>query len=147
MTDIEITQEAAATGYSPKERAQIIYDKAKAYHRHVTLCSSLKQSAGFGERLRNAREARDINQTELAAKAGLQPSAIGHFEKERRKPSFSNIRALAEALDVTSDFLLGRTDKMEGATTVFRGEENLTSDDRDRIQMMIDLMNQRKSEK
>ena len=40
-----IKQEAAATGYSPKERAQIICDKAKAYHRHVTLCSSLKQAA------------------------------------------------------------------------------------------------------
>ncbi|MGJ8596774.1 helix-turn-helix domain-containing protein [Sulfitobacter sp.] len=111
------------------------------------MSNSSESTVGFGERLRSAREARNINQTELAAKSGLQPSAIGHFEKERRKPSFSNIRALAKALDVTSDFLLGRTDKMEGATTVFRGEENLTSNDRDHIQMMIDLMNQRKSEK
>jgi len=106
-----------------------------------------ESTGGFGERLKQARDAREFNQTELAAKAGLQPSAIGHFEKERRKPSFSNIRALAKALNVTSDYLLGRTNKMEGATTVFRGEENLTGGDRDHIQMMIDLMNQRKSEK
>lgn len=36
---------------------------------------------------------------------------------------------------------------MAGATTVFRGEENLSDGDRDHIQMMIDLMNKRKSEK
>lgn len=111
------------------------------------MSNSLESTGGFGERLKQARGARGINQTELATKAGLQPSAIGHFEKERRKPSFSNIRALAKALNVTSDYLLERTNKMEGATTVFRGEENLTNGDRDHIQMMIDLMNQRKSEK
>ncbi len=111
------------------------------------MSNSSESTGGFGERLKQARDARGMNQTELAAKAGLQPSAIGHFEKERRKPSFSNIRELAKALDVTSDYLLGRTNKMKGATTVFRGEENLTSGDRDHIQMMIDLMNQRKSGK
>ena len=102
---------------------------------------------GFGDRLRQAREARGINQTELAAKTGLQPSAIGHFEKDRRKPSFANIRALARALNVTSDYLLGRTDDMAGATTAFRGESNLSDGDREHIQMMIDLMNKRKSER
>lgn len=109
------------------------------------MSNSTDSNGGFGERLRQAREARGINQTELAAKTGLQPSAIGHFEKERRKPSFANIRALAKALSVTSDYLLGRTSDMAGATTAFRGEENLSDDDREHIQMMIDLMNQRKS--
>jgi hypothetical protein len=35
---------------------------------------------------------------------------------------------------------------MQGATTAFRGEENLTDADRNHIQMMIDLMNQKKDE-
>jgi len=111
------------------------------------MSSSSDETGKFGERLRQAREARAINQTELAAKAGLQPSAIGHFEKNRRKPSFANIRSLAKALNVTSDYLLGRTNKMVGATTAFRGEEKLTDGDREHIQMMIDLMNQKKSGK
>ncbi len=111
------------------------------------MSNSMDSNVGFGARLRQAREARGINQTELAAKTGLQPSAIGHFEKERRKPSFANIRALAKALDVTSDYLLGRTNEMAGATTAFRGEENLSADDREHIQMMIDLMIKKKSER
>lgn len=101
----------------------------------------------FGGRLRIARENRGLNQTELAKKSGLQPAAIGHFESERRKPSFANIRVLAKALEVSSDYLLGRTNSMDGATTAFRNEENLSSSDRDAIQAMIDtLAERRKSE-
>lgn len=98
----------------------------------------------FGDRLLAAREARELNQTELAKLAGLQPAAIGHFEHNRRKPSFANIRALAKALGVTADYLLGRAPNMEGATTAFRGEENLSSADRDHIQLIIDVINQKK---
>ena len=99
----------------------------------------------FGERLIAAREARRLTQTELAKKAGLQPAAIGHFERNRRKPSFANVRALAKALNVSSDYLLGRSPDMEGATTAFRGEEQLSDADREHIQMMIDLMTKRRS--
>jgi transcriptional regulator with XRE-family HTH domain len=99
----------------------------------------------FGERLIAAREARRLTQTELAQRAGLQPAAIGHFERNRRKPSFANVRALAKALNVSSDYLLGRSSDMEGATTAFRGEEQLSDADREHIQMMIDLMTKRRS--
>jgi transcriptional regulator with XRE-family HTH domain len=101
----------------------------------------------FGERLLAAREARDLSQTELAQKAGLQPAAIGHFERNRRKPSFANVRALAKALNVSSDYLLGRTADMRGATTAFRGEEQLSEADREHIQMMITLMTERRNKK
>lgn len=98
----------------------------------------------FGERLSAAREKREMNQAELAKRAGLQPAAIGHFERGRRKPSFANVRALAKALNVSSDYLLGRTPSMEGATTAFRGEDDLSSADRDQIQLMIDMMRERR---
>lgn len=92
----------------------------------------------FSIRLKEARESRGLNQTELAKKAFLQPAAIGHFESNRRKPSFANIRALAKALDVSADYLLGRASSFEGSTTAFRNEGKLTSADRNAIQMMID---------
>lgn len=98
----------------------------------------------FGALLRSAREQRGLNQTELAKRAGLQPAAIGHFEADRRKPSFANIRALAKALEVSSDFLLGRASSLHGATTAFRNEESLTADDRDTIQMMINTLAERR---
>lgn len=99
----------------------------------------------FGERLSAAREIRELSQAELAQRSGLQTAAIGHFERNRRKPSFANVRALANALNVSSDYLLGRAKSMEGATTAFRGEENLTNADRDYIQMMIEVMAERRA--
>lgn len=101
----------------------------------------------FAERLIAAREARGLSQAELARLAGLQPAAIGHFEHDRRKPSFANVRALAKALNVASDYLLGRSSAMEGATTAFRDEEKLSHADREHIQMMIDVMNRRRAER
>lgn len=92
----------------------------------------------FAERLRAAREARGLNQAELARKLGSPPSAIAHFEGGRRKPSFTSVRAIAKALDVSADFLMGRTPSLKGATTVFRNEEHLSTGDREWIQQMID---------
>ncbi len=66
----------------------------------------------------------------------MQPSAIAHFEAGRRKPSFDNVRALAKALKVSADFLLGA----ESATTAFRDEDKLSANDRNFIQNIIDTM-------
>ena len=62
----------------------------------------------FPERLRTAREMRKLTQIELGAKATLPSTSIAHFEAGSRKPSFANLRKLAEALEVTTDYLLGR---------------------------------------
>jgi transcriptional regulator with XRE-family HTH domain len=71
----------------------------------------------FGERLRTAREFRELSQGELAKRAGFQASAVSHFETGTRKPSFDNLKRLADALRVTTDYLLGRTDDIQGSTT------------------------------
>ena len=69
----------------------------------------------FAQRLRTMREFRGISQSELAARAGLQASAVSHFETATRKPSFDNLKRLADALRITTDYLLGRTNEMEGS--------------------------------
>jgi len=90
----------------------------------------------FADRLREVRDNRKMSQSELARDAGMQPSAIAHFEAGRRKPSFDNVRALAKALHISADYLLGTTT----ATTAFRDEQKLSSRDRDFIQNLIDTM-------
>jgi transcriptional regulator with XRE-family HTH domain len=62
----------------------------------------------FGVKLREAREAKKLSQADLAERTGLQPSAISHFETGRRAPSFDNLKKLADALEVSTDYLLGR---------------------------------------
>ena len=69
----------------------------------------------FPQRLRSARTARNLSQSELARRAGLQASAVSHFETGTRKPSFDNLKRLADALRVTTDYLLGRSDLMNAS--------------------------------
>lgn len=108
--------------------------------------SSLSPSAVFPERLRKAREYRGLNQAELAQKAGMQPSAISHFETGNRKPSFDNLRILADSLDVTTDYLLGRVDEFKaiaGADRLHRHYESLQGSDRKMADELIDMLAKR----
>ena len=88
----------------------------------------------FPQRLQELRDERDLSQEELAKKSKLQPSAISHFETGARKPSFDNLRKLADALETTVDFLMGRTDAPDAALAagdqLYRDFEKLTDHDR-----------------
>lgn len=87
----------------------------------------------FGEILRRLREDKGLSQQELADLAGIQASAVSHFELGRRLPSFENIRRLADALKVTSDYLLGREVVREvagpEAAALFRDYKELSAED------------------
>ena len=94
-------------------------------------------SSEFPDRLRAARQLRSLSQSELAQKADLQPSAVSHFETGRRAPSFDNLKALSEALQVTTDYLLGREDdpSVRGvvANALFRHAESMSREDLDTL--------------
>jgi transcriptional regulator with XRE-family HTH domain len=104
----------------------------------------------FPARLRQARELRDLSQGELAEKAGMQASAISHFETGGRKPSFDNLRRLADALDVTTDFLVGRVTDV-GATAaadrLHRDIQKLKDSDRSFTEDLIRRMAARAGDK
>jgi transcriptional regulator with XRE-family HTH domain len=86
----------------------------------------------FAERLKKARELRALSQTQLAADAALPPSSVSHFEAGARKPSMDNLKRLAVALNVTTDYLLGRAETPEASGTagkLHRDMHKLSSDD------------------
>lgn len=98
----------------------------------------------FKNRLKEARVLRGMSQADLAAKAGLPPASVSHFESGPRKPSFDNLKALASALDVTTDYLLGRSEKPDAsAETVgrlHRDLHKLTSQDLELAKGFVDLL-------
>ncbi len=107
-------------------------------------------STVFPERLRTAREYRGLNQSELAVKAKMQASAISHFETGTRKPSFDNLRNLADALDVTTDYLLGRVSEFKdlaGADRLHRHYEALDGSDRKMADDLITMLAKRAEDK
>lgn len=90
--------------------------------------------------LKGCRKDRNISQTALAEKSGLQPSAISHFEADSRKPSFDNLRKLADALNVTTDYLLGREIQPNESDLIFRHSQNLSDDDKKLAENFMEML-------
>lgn len=107
----------------------------------------------FAERLRYAREKlREMTQAQLSEKAGLPSTSISHFEniEGTRKPSFDTLRRLAKALDITTDFLLGRSEDPYGNSVndeLYRDVQRLTEEDKKFAQDIIKKMAERHQEK
>jgi len=98
----------------------------------------------FKERLKNAREQRGLSQAQLAAKSKLPPASVSHFESGPRKPSFDKLKALATALDVTTDYLLGRSDTPDVSEKtvgrLHRDLHKLTAQDFELAKDFVDLL-------
>jgi ribosome-binding protein aMBF1 (putative translation factor) len=105
----------------------------------------------FAERLRAARELRKMSQSDLAEESGLLPSAVSHFETGRRSPSFANLKALADALKVTTDYLIGRSDSMEVSNAVslklLRHAQKMSAEDLETITRMAEVMAKKQQKK
>lgn len=61
----------------------------------------------FGERLTTARKRKGYTQEQLAKEIGVAKSTITGYEKNNREPDALKIHALAKALEVSGDELLG----------------------------------------
>ena len=104
-------------------------------------------SDAFKDRLRVARERlRGMSQVELGKATGLPPSSIAHFEGGGRKPSFDNLRKLANALNVTTDYLLGRVDEPDmarAADPLARHGAKLTEENRSLAEAFMKMLAER----
>jgi transcriptional regulator with XRE-family HTH domain len=64
----------------------------------------------FGERLRQLRKNRGLEVKDLSDKLALAPTTIYGYESGSRGPDVEIIKAISIFFDVTTDYLLGRSD-------------------------------------
>lgn len=69
--------------------------------------------SGVGQRLRNLREKkRPIKSQKITSElCGLHPDAIRRYEREESEPKLDALVAIADYYNVTTDYLLGRTEQ------------------------------------
>lgn len=65
----------------------------------------------FGERLKKARNAKNLSQQALADIIGKSLNTVGLYERGLRQPSLETLCLLADTLEVSVDYLLARTDE------------------------------------
>ena len=114
---------------------------------------STPNSKIFKDRLQKMRSVKSLSQDELAKKIGLPLGTISHFETGNRKPSFDNLRKLADALETSIDYLMGRVDDPKGhyqakaEAEIFRDFDNMTDDDRDLARSFLKQLADRNKKK
>lgn len=81
-------------------------------------------------RLREVREVRKLSQSVLGRLAGCGQEKISAYESGKHRPQYQTLVHLADALQVSADYLLGRTDEMEPKITL---EDVLAEDEIDLI--------------
>lgn len=77
----------------------------------------------FGDRIRYARECLDISRNELAKKLQMSYFTLSKYETSEREPDYQTLIRIAQALHVTTDFLLGN-DKPQTAAILSEAEQS-----------------------
>lgn len=99
-------------------------------------------------RITKTRENQDLNQAELADKAGVTPAAISQIEKGHRVPTIPVLHRIANVLGVSIDYLIGKTNKSElrdllqqdDFKSFFRGFESLDDADKEHIKNYVEFL-------
>lgn len=68
------------------------------------------KSISFGKRLTEVRKDKKMSQDEVGKLVGVHGAVIGRYERDEVKPSIEMATQLAEALEVSLDYLVGSTD-------------------------------------
>ncbi|MFT0800331.1 helix-turn-helix transcriptional regulator [Bacillus swezeyi] len=78
----------------------------------------------LSKRLKSVRKTKGLTQEELAKRVKTTKGTISNYENGHSTPSNEMLKDLADALDTTTDYLLGRTNKIDGSSLQSEGEFN-----------------------
>ncbi|MFK8046118.1 MAG: helix-turn-helix domain-containing protein [Crocinitomicaceae bacterium] len=95
----------------------------------------------FGEKITLIRKQKKLSQAELGKIANINGDIVGKYERNEMKPSIETAKRLADALEVSLDYLVGDGDlKVLDKTTLKRLEDigRLDSMDKNNILYTID---------
>ncbi len=95
----------------------------------------------FGKRLAEVRKDKSLSQEEVAKHLGTKAPVIGRYERDEMKPSIDTATKLADLLEVSLDYLVGKTDIELDNTTLQRILEvqNLPLEVKEKLFYFIDM--------
>lgn len=64
----------------------------------------------LGIRIKYLREKHNISQIDFAKKIGVSNTVLSRYESGDRKPDYDTLQVIADFFEVSTDYLLGRTD-------------------------------------
>jgi len=96
----------------------------------------------LGQHITALRKGKALSQSELGKKAGTSGDIIGRYERDEVKPSIEVIIKIADALDVSIDYMVGKTDFELDKDTIKRIQDvsTLPADEKKQVFMVIDAL-------
>ena len=103
------------------------------------------EDKGFGQRLLSLRKKKGWSQPELSKKVGTSGAIVGRYERGEITPSIDVAKKLADAFNVTLDYLVGDKDVpniLQDQTMLRRWQEidTLESSEQTRILSVMDSL-------
>lgn len=87
----------------------------------------------LGARIRELRLEKELLQRELSNKIHIASNTLSQFEVGKAKPSYEVLISLADFFQVSTDYLLGRSDDFDNVTIQTNGAQ-LTKDEEQLLQ-------------
>lgn len=94
----------------------------------------------FGKRLLEIRKEKKLSQGELAKMVGIHANVLGRYERGEARPFVEMAAKLAEALEVSLDYLVGNSDLKFDKETINRivSMQALADDEKNTIFKIVD---------
>jgi len=96
----------------------------------------------LGQHITTLRKAKKLSQGEMGKKVGTSGDIIGRYERDEVKPSIEVIIKIADALEISIDYLVGKTDFELDSDTLRRIQDvsTLPADEKKQVFMVIDAL-------
>ena len=96
----------------------------------------------FGERLTQVRKKKNLSQSEVGKKININGDALGRYERNEVRPTIEMATKLAQALEVSLDYLAGNTDIELDKAALNRVQEvtQFNEEERNHIYVTLDAM-------
>jgi transcriptional regulator with XRE-family HTH domain len=140
-TEAEIRRLGSALGIDEAEVNALIANFSRPKLREAV--------KAIGSRITAARNMRGYTQLKLSQLSSITPAALSQIEAGLRAPSSPALKNIAEALKVSSDYLLGNTKDQQGGKPkiddlmlqrAFRSADRLTEPDKQKIADFIEFL-------
>jgi len=79
----------------------------------------------FGENLRKLRDRHDMTQEALGKLLNVTQSTIAYYESGKKQPTLETLIIIADYFEVSTDFLLNRTNVVSTASEISKSDSEL----------------------
>ena len=94
----------------------------------------------LGKRIKEKRAQLGFSQTTLSELCNLAPAFIGIIERCEKRPSIETLVKIANALNVSADYLLGDSIKYDSTYYINKASEMLSDMDEKEIEYAVDML-------